>query len=82
MITVKFFASLREILDCEQIIVDGSRVETIEDIISEVKAKFPHWTQMTDNTQVLCALNHAIVASSSSVSDGDEVALFPPVTGG
>ena len=82
MVKVKFFASLREALGCDQISLDANRVETIADIIQDVKRQFPHWTQSTDNTQVLCALNHTIVDASCAVSAGDEVALFPPVTGG
>jgi molybdopterin converting factor small subunit len=31
---------------------------------------------------VRVAVNHALVGEAAAVRDGDEVALFPPVTGG
>jgi molybdopterin converting factor small subunit len=31
---------------------------------------------------VLCAVNQAMARPDSPISDGDEVAFFPPVTGG
>ncbi len=32
--------------------------------------------------QMLCAVNMEYASSESAVKDGDEVAFFPPVTGG
>jgi molybdopterin converting factor small subunit len=33
-------------------------------------------------TGVLCAINHDYAAPTATVQPGDEVAFFPPVTGG
>lgn len=32
--------------------------------------------------RILCAVNMEFATPDSSVSDGDEVAFFPPITGG
>ena len=73
-ITVKFFARLRE-----QVGKDETALDTAKNVQSA-------WDQSTngmimpDNT--LCAINMEYVEPTSPVCDGDEVAFFPPVTGG
>jgi molybdopterin synthase sulfur carrier subunit len=75
-ITVKFFASLRETLNRDTCAIDVSEVATAADV----------WRIATDNHEfpnnTLIAINMDYAKPEQSVSDGDEVAFFPPVTGG
>jgi len=73
-ITVKFFARLRE-----QVGKDDVSVDTANDVQS-VWDQAADGMSMPDNT--LCAINMEYVEPTSAVKDGDEVAFFPPVTGG
>lgn len=75
-VTVKFFASLRETLGREEQVVDSISVSTVEDVWHEVSGGQP----LPGN--VLTAVNLTYVSTSHPVKDGDEVAFFPPVTGG
>ena len=73
-ITVKFFARLREQV--------GKAEASLNDV-TDVQSAWDKATQnmsMPDNT--LCAINMEYVTSDAAVQDGDEVAFFPPVTGG
>ena len=74
-ITVKYFASIRESL--------GKSEETLasEGIVS-VADVWRQSTQMPLPPNVLAALNMEYVRLNHAVQDGDEVAFFPPVTGG
>ena len=74
-ISVKFFASLREALG-----LDGASVELPAGCVADVWRAATGQTQLP--TRLMCALNHDYVASDTVVHDGDEVAFFPPVTGG
>ena len=75
-ITVKFFASLRESTGCREVAVDPSRVRTAADA----------WSLATGGRpiprDVLVAVNLEYAHPGASVRAGDEVAFFPPVTGG
>lgn len=75
-ITVKFFASLRETLDRDTISLDASDAATAADVwrIATDDHEFPNNT--------LIAINMEYANAEHAVHDGDEVAFFPPVTGG
>ena len=77
-ITVKYFASLREILGRSE-----ERLEIKNGIITVSEL----WEQVTDKRKslpknVLTAINMEYVKADAQIKDGDEVAFFPPVTGG
>ena len=75
-ITVQFFASLREEIGQQQISLP---YENTVDVLGV-------WKQATEGKSMpantLCAINMEYVNSDAMVNDGDEVAFFPPVTGG
>jgi molybdopterin synthase sulfur carrier subunit len=76
IIRVKFFASLREQVGQAEAEVAKSEVETVADV----------WKQTTNNMTLpdntLMAVNMEYVDASQVLKSGDEVAFFPPVTGG
>lgn len=74
-ITVKYFASIREKLGRAEETIDSRGIVCIADV----------WRQTTQTSlppNVLTALNMEYVRLDHAVQDGDEVAFFPPVTGG
>lgn len=76
VITIKFFASLREH-------VGQAGAETSE---AEAKTVIDAWNSATKNMAMpentLMAVNMDYVEATHPVKAGDEVAFFPPVTGG
>ena len=75
-ITVKFFASLRERVGQAETTVKPAAKLTVEQVWNTATGT----QDMPENT--LCAINMDYVDKSHAVADGDEVAFFPPVTGG
>lgn len=73
-IQVKFFASLRDSIGVDDTTINhASSAGEVWDIVTD-KAERP--------VNVLVAINLEYAQFTSTVQDGDEVAFFPPVTGG
>ena len=81
MINIRFFAFLRERLGTDTLAYELSDEKTVSDIKQKLIAQGEPWTLLAEQ-DVLIALNQAISSESAMVSDGDEIAFFPPVTGG
>ena len=75
-VTVRFFASLREAMGCREVEVDAARAATAADAWRLATGGQP----VPDN--VLVAVNLEYTHLGAPVRAGDEVAFFPPVTGG
>lgn len=82
MIKVVFFAALREQLNCDELSLACDNIATIANVKQQLCSKGELWQQVLSNSSLLCAVNHDMVDSNHSVKAGDEVAFFPPVTGG
>lgn len=79
-VTVKFFAQLREQLGCSEAEVTLEAPATMGD----VKTALQHSLGKREAFEqpVLMACNQQMVSESHPVSADDELAMFPPVTGG
>ena len=75
-ITVKFFASLREQVGQSETSLELCDNMTVQQAWDNSTSSMA----MPDNT--LCAVNMEYVDRNHPVKAGDEVAFFPPVTGG
>ncbi len=75
-IAVKFFASLREQVGKADAMLDSQAVSSVSDVWELASDGQP----MPANT--LMAVNMDYVEATHAVTEGDEVAFFPPVTGG
>jgi len=81
MITVLFFAQTREILGLDELDVDPI-YSTAEELRVFLCEKGDKWALALNPGTLLVAINQTISPLSSTIHDGDEVAFFPPVTGG
>ncbi|MFT6328133.1 MAG: molybdopterin synthase sulfur carrier subunit [Bermanella sp.] len=81
MINIRFFAILRERLGVDSLAYEYSDEKTVDDIKQNIIARGEPWTLLAEQ-DVLIALNQTLTSASARVNDGDEIAFFPPVTGG
>lgn len=76
MVTVKFLASLREELGGSELRIEAEPGMKVGDVWARVGGGRPL------PANVLAAVNLDYADRDHPVGDGDEVAFFPPVTGG
>ena len=75
-VTIRYFASLAEELGRREDHVSVATAATVADAWRAVNG------DRALPANVLSAVNHAYVDRSHTLEDGDELAFFPPVTGG
>jgi len=84
MITVLYFARLREALGTgsEQIALSPA-VRNLSGLRSLLIARGGAWAEaLGTGGQIRVAVNQDMAADDTPIAEGDEVAFFPPVTGG
>lgn len=81
MIQVLFFGQLKDQVNTPSVKVDevATHVAELKKILGSMH---PHWRPYLSNHSILVAVNQTIGDDETPLSDGDEVAFFPPVTGG
>ncbi len=79
-VSVRFFARYAELAGCTSSAVNVPTPATVADVIARIREVFPGTQALPP--QPLAALNLRQVKLDAPVSDGDEVALLPPLSGG
>ena len=83
-ITIKLFSSLREVLgesEFEFALTELGSTATVATVKSALSQRGASWQEALNQPNLVHALNHKVV-SDAVVAAGDELAFFPPMTGG
>lgn len=84
MIRLLYFASLRERLGCDAETLDlPPGVADVAGLLAELRGRGDVWAQaLGEGETLLVARNQEMAGLETPVADGDEIGIFPPVTGG
>lgn len=81
MIKVLFFARVRELAGCAELDADGD-YQDVDSLHQALIFRNQSLALALERGKLLAAVNQTLVPFSHPLQDGDEVAFFPPVTGG
>lgn len=83
-IQLRFFASVREALGTSQEkLALPAEVQTVGDVRAFLRARGGVWAEtLAEGRALRMAYNQQMTAADTRISEGCEVAFFPPVTGG
>jgi len=79
-VRVLFFASLKDIVGARELRLEVPAGATVSDVLAHLEGTYPRVKDY--RPVVLTAVNEKYVEQNAPVEDGDEVAIFPPVSGG
>lgn len=78
-VRVRLFASLREAVGAGELALDVPDGATVGDVVARLSEDHP---EVARHPNLVLARNQAVVEADEPLEDGDEVAVFPPVSGG
>ncbi|TQI79553.1 molybdopterin synthase subunit MoaD [Serratia fonticola] len=81
MITILFFAQVRELVGTGMLSLPAE-YQTVEALRQALCERGERWALALESGKLLMAVNQSLVAAEHPLRAGDEVAFFPPVTGG
>ncbi len=84
MVDILYFASLREALDTTQERLElNDQIQSVADLKKLLIERGGQWQQaFTQQQSLLVSVNQQMANDDTAISDQDEIAFFPPVTGG
>lgn len=82
MINVLYFASIKEAIGRGGDTIDSVGIVDAQGVLDALLSQGEPWSEALDNERLLVAVNQEMAAWDAPVNVGDEVAFFPPVTGG
>ena len=83
MIEIRYFARFREELASEGERFESVDVDNVAALLARLRARDGVWARLfAADQRVMVAVNQELADPATPVRDGDEVAFFPPVTGG
>ena len=83
-VTVRYFASVKESVGKDSEVIElPAGVATVAGVRAHLRARGGAWAEtLAETRRITAAVNHDMVKAAAPVKAGDEVAFFPPVTGG
>ncbi|MEE8259870.1 MAG: MoaD/ThiS family protein [Nitrospinaceae bacterium] len=82
MVTVKYFANLKQMAGKDEDQFDINEGTTLAQLSDLIEKSVPQLGDMVREKKVMISLNYDVVPLDTVVKDGDEIALLPPFSGG
>lgn len=82
MIKVLFFAQVRELVGTDALTLEVGDLATVEAVRRQIITRGDRWALALEEGKLLTAVNQTLAPFDHPIVAGDEIAFFPPVTGG
>lgn len=81
MINIRYFAKYREYMGAGEEQVDVDSI-LLSEFLTLIRDKSDNLLKIIEDPRCVVAVNREVVRGDIQLKSGDEVAFFPPVTGG
>ena len=79
---IKYFAWIKDITNLEEEEIHSNRIKNLDELKIFIIEKYPNLNKHMKNEVLRFAINQEYVIKNINLSDNDEIAIFPPVSGG
>ena len=79
---IKYFAWIKDITLCDEEKLDDNKIKDIENLKLFLINKYPNLKKHIQQKILRFAINKEYISNNSNLKNDDEVAIFPPVSGG
>ena len=79
---IKYFAWIKDITKTEEEYLDNNDVNNTNQIKEWLVKKYPELKKHVDDEMLRFAINQEYTANNMELNSNDEIAIFPPVSGG
>jgi len=80
---IKYFAWLKNITNTEEENIDDKNITDVKTLKEFLFTKYPKFNQyMKEDDFIRIAINLEYITTNKPIDSKDEIALFPPVSGG
>ena len=79
---IKYFAWLKDITNSESETYDNINIKDINELKIHIVKKYPDLKKHIDQDVLRVAVNQEYIVENISLNTNDEIAIFPPVSGG
>jgi len=79
---IKYFAWIKDITNKEDEEINSEIIKNLDELKLFIKKKYPNLKTHLDKEILRFAVNHEYVINNIYLNAKDEIAIFPPVSGG
>tara|TARA_B100000700_G_scaffold316507_1_gene406195 strand:+ start:229 stop:477 length:249 start_codon:yes stop_codon:yes gene_type:complete len=82
MIKIKYFAWIKDITKSEHENLNYSNLKDINELKKILVKKYPKLKKFIDEDIIRFSINQEYITENKKINLNDEIAIFPPVSGG
>ena len=79
---IKYFAWIRELTKNHEEYLGSNNIQNLKELKKFLSTKYPDLTKHFDQEILRFAVNQEYVVENINLNEDDEIAVFPPVSGG